>query len=58
MIGHGPPLRPGAAVGEPRMAVVGVVRGKQANVVPLADQLVREGFDMPFDAAGIRVRVR
>lgn len=40
------------------MAVVGVVRGKQANVVPLTDQLVRESFNVAADTARIRVRVR
>ena len=40
-----------------REAVIRVVRGKQANVVPLAEQLVGQSFDMPPDPARIRIRV-
>jgi hypothetical protein len=40
-----------------REAIIRVVWGKQADVVPLAEQLVSQCFDVPPDPARICIRV-
>src|SRR5205823_3553212 len=58
VVGQRPPLRPGAAMHDPRMAIVRVVGGEQTSVVPLADELLGKGLDVPPHPTRIRIRVR
>jgi hypothetical protein len=51
-------LRRRAAVQCRREAVVGVVRGQHADVVPLGEEALCQGLDVPSDAAGVGPRVR
>ena len=46
-----------AAVAYAREAIIRVVRGEQTYVVPLAEQLVGQSFDVTPHPARIRIRV-
>ena len=57
VVGRGPRLRARAAMARAREAIIRVEWGKQADVVPLAEQLVGQSFDVPPDPARIRIRI-
>ena len=40
-----------------RKPIIRVVWGKQADVVPLAEQLLGQSFDVPPNPARIRIRI-
>ncbi len=58
MIGQGPLLRAGAAVGYTCQTVIGVVGRQQPDIVAQPGQLMGQSFHMAPDSAWIRVRVR
>ena len=57
MIGQGPLLRAGAAVGYTCQTVIGVVWRQQPDLVAQPGELLGQSLHMTPDAARIRVRI-
>jgi chlorite dismutase len=58
VVGQGAPFRRSAAMHYTRQTVVGVVGGKNADLVALGRELNGQSLDMSPDSAWVRVRVR